>query len=325
MAIIGVGHAIVDLFVEAERSFLEALSLEPGTMVLVETAETARILEHLSVVKATSGGSAANTLVGVASLGHEATFIGTLGRDAFGETYASDLAAAGVKFDPVHYGDDGERTGHCVVVVTPGGQRTMLTHLGASTGVARAMETLLDEPTNGIVYFEGYVLDSPGADSVINRMLADPTPGRRIAFSLSDRNLVERRKAEIYQMLHSGGVGMVLGNEGEACELTGAADAASAVDRLAELVPEGAVTLGAEGALVYRGSERAEVPALSTEVVDTTGAGDLFAAGYLAAAEGGLGLYASGELGCLCSAEVISHFGARPAVRLAELAGGLLG
>lgn len=325
MAIIGVGHAIVDLFVEADHSFLDALSLEAGTMVLVETSETARILEHLSVVKATSGGSAANTLVGVASLGREASFIGTLGRDAFGETYAADLAAAGVKFEPVHYGEDGERTGHCVVVVTPEGQRTMLTHLGASTGVARAMEALLEEPAPGIVYFEGYVLDSPGAEAVMNRMLANPIEGRRIAFSLSDRNLVERRKAEIYQMLHSGGVGLVLGNEGEACELTGAADAASAVDRLAELVPQGAITLGAEGALVYSGSERVEVQAFSTEVVDTTGAGDLFAAGYLAAVESGADLRTRGELGCLCAAEVISHFGARPAVRLAELAGGLLG
>ena len=320
MAIVGVGHAIVDLFVEAEAEFLAALGIEVGTMVLADPKATSEILDHLSVVQATSGGSAANTMVGIASLGSEATLIGTVAKDSFGERYVADLGAAGVRFETRRDKDALGQTGHCVVIVTPGGQRTMLTHLGASSGVGEVIDALIAETRADIVYFEGYVLDSPGAAQALAKMIAAGDPSRRIALSLSDRNVVERRRDQIWQILKSGGISILLCNEAEACELTGTSRAADAASLLSAVVAEGAITLGADGALVFSGDQVDYAAALESEVVDTTGAGDLFAAGYLVATERGKSAYERGLLGCVCAAEVVSHFGARPEVNLAEMA-----
>ena len=319
MAIVGVGHAIVDLFVEAEEDFLVTLGIEVGTMVLADTETTREVLDHLSVIKAISGGSAANTMVGVSSLGAEASFIGTVGDDAFGEMYVADLAAAGVEFATSQHGPMAGQTGHSVVVVTPGGQRTMLTHLGASAAVASVIDSGLEDSMAEIVYLEGYVLDSPGASPALMRLLAKQDPARRIAFSLSDRNVVERRRTEIWEMLKQGGISILLCNESEACELTGAKTAEDAAELLSGVVAEGAITLGSKGALIFSAEVRELVPAFASVVTDTTGAGDLFAAGYLVGISRGLQPYQRGLLGCICAAEVISHFGARPEVTLAEL------
>ena len=328
MSIIGVGHAIVDLFVEADAEFIASLGRLPGSMALVEPDATRQVLEKLNVVKANSGGSAANTMVGVASLGHPACFVGTLGDDEFGAMYLSDLTQAQVEFrtDKTVVGQRSGETGHCVVVVTPDGQRTMLTHLGASSQVAQALDGLEECPRDSIIYLEGYVLDSPNAATAITnvraraRARARGPDSVRLAFSLSDANLVERRRQEIRELLERGSVSILLGNESEVCALVGTSDLDEACDEISALVDQGAVTLGEKGAIVFRGDKREAVPAMPTKVIDTTGAGDLFAAGYLVGVTKGLSLYGCGALGVMCATEAVSHFGARPAVSLAEMA-----
>ena len=312
----------MDLFVEADAEFIANLGRLPGSMTLVEPDATRQVLEKLKVVKSNSGGSAANTMVGVASLGHSACFVGTLGDDEFGEMYLSDLTQAQVEFrtDKTVVGQRSGGTGHCVVVVTPDGQRTMLTHLGASSQVAQALDVLAESPRDSIIYLEGYVLDSPNAATAIANVRARGSDSVRLAFSLSDANLVERRRQEIRELLERGSVSILLGNESEVCELVGTSDLDEACDEISALVDEGAVTLGAKGAIVFRGDKREAVPAMPTKVIDTTGAGDLFAAGYLVGITKALSLYGCGALGVMCATEAVSHFGARPAVSLAEMA-----
>lgn len=319
MAIIAVGHAITDLFFEVDFQLLENLDLDPGKMTLIDAQTSDSVLSHLDLITCTSGGSAANTAVGVTSLGASAYFIGTVGDDDFGRAYQSDLENAGVIFAGNIAKKSAEVTGHCIVFVTPDGQRTMLTHLGASIEVATTFSQVEHGDPNEIIYLEGYLLDSPGGTQTIGHLASRNRLGRLIAMSLSDSGVVARHKNELWDLLASKGISILFGNADEYLELTGTDDVYAAMNAVRNYVQQGAITLGKEGSIVFDQHEIKAIDVVKTNVVDTTGAGDLYAAGYLYALENGSTLFDCGTLGSLCAAEVISHLGARPLINLKEL------
>ncbi|CAG4919180.1 adenosine kinase [Acidithrix sp. C25] len=320
MAVVGIGHAIIDLFVQAEVELISELGLDPGSMTLIDDSTSREVLAHLSVLKASSGGSAANTLAGVSSLGGATYFVGALGNDQFANNYRDDLEDVGIVFIDNSLDLGASNTGHCIVIVTPDGQRTMLTHLGASIHVLDSVPNI-DLGHDAIVcYVEGYLLDSPSGGQNIEAMFSKEIAGVEYAFSLSDRTLVQRRKPQIWELIKGGGISILFGNEDEFLELCDSNDLLGAVEKVGAYVGEGAITLGAKGSFVFsRDQEPIVVPAAQIEVVDTTGAGDLFAAGYLFAREKGYPSYERARMGNICASEVISHFGARPLVELSTL------
>lgn len=325
MAIIAVGHAIMDLFFEVEVELLETLELEPGSMTLIDSDTSQIVLSHLDLVKCASGGSAANTAVGVSAFGVTSYFAGVLGSDDFGRAYRDDLGVAGVIFTDPASVHTTENTGHCIVLITSDGQRTMLTHLGASVEIAQELPELDYEDLPLIVYLEGYLLDSPGGSQMIEKLIIERSPTLRIALSLSDSNLVARHKDELWKILNTNGVSILFGNRDEYFELTDSTATEDAIEKLGRFVEEGAMTRGREGSIVFSRDEMYTIGAIPTAVLDTTGAGDLFAAGYLVGVEKGLGVIERGELGTICASEVISHIGARPQTDLKSLSYRILG
>ncbi len=319
MPIISVGHAITDLFFEVEPELLERFDLKPGSMSLVDARTANEVLQHLEVVKCTSGGSAANTAVGLSMLGIESYFYGSLGDDEFGRSYIQDLSDAGVLYLQPGAMTSATQSGHCIVLVTPDGQRTMLTHLGASIEVASRAPILDEQMSSIVIYLEGYLLDSPGGTQMLEHLVSTADSNVRIALSLSDPGLVERHRTELWQILRHGTISVLFGNRDEVCELTQTHNELDALDRIREFVAQGAITLGPAGSIVFDQKEIEKIEAVDIQVLDTTGAGDLFAAGYLFALEANLALKARGQVGSLCSAEIISHLGARPMTDLREI------
>jgi sugar/nucleoside kinase (ribokinase family) len=318
--VLAVGNAIVDVLARVDDAFVAGLGLERGTMRLVDDVTAARLRARLAEAACVAGGAAANTAVGVASLGGRAGLVATVGDDRLGRAYVEDLASAGV-LPRVRTVRDGRPTGSSVVLVSPDGERTMCTHLGAAA--ALGPKDLFDAASSGarIVYLEGYLLDLPGIPGAVRAAAeAARAGGSQVALSLADPGCVERHRDTLRGLVASGLVDVVFANEAEIALVHGARSFEEAVAATRRLPVLAALTRGAAGSVVVRGGWQAAVPARPVAtVVDTTGAGDLFAAGFLFGLLRGADPVACAELGALAAAEVVSHVGARPQRRLADL------
>jgi sugar/nucleoside kinase (ribokinase family) len=320
-----IGNAIVDVIADASDDFLKAEGLTKGTMRLIDADEAERLYAHMGPAHQVSGGSAGNTAAGVAALGGRAGFIGQVAPDQLGTFYRHDLSAAGVEFiTPA--ADVGAPTARSMILVTPDGHRTMNTFLGAAQHLP---PSALDEAQirgAAILYLEGYLWDPETPRSAMVRAIdVARKAGRKVAFTLSDMFCVDRHRDGFLALIDEGRIDVLFANQGEIEALAGVPHLDTAVAAFADRVETLVVTRSEDGALAARGGQRVDVPAEPIgKLVDTTGAGDLFAAGFLTGEARGLGLERSLRLGAIAAAEVIQHYGARPEADLTALAGELL-
>jgi len=320
-----IGNAIVDVIANASDAFLSAEGLAKGSMRLIDAEEAERLYAHMGPAHQVSGGSAGNTAAGVAALGARASFVGQVAPDQLGEFYRHDLTAAGVEFT-TPAADVGAPTARSMILVTPDGHRTMNTFLGAAQHLPTSA---LDEDQirgSAILYLEGYLWDPETPRYAMLRAIElARQAGRKVAFTLSDTFCVDRHRDGFNALLDERRIDILFANQAEIEALAGVPHLESAVAAVKDKVETLVVTRSEDGALALRGAERADVPAESIiQLVDTTGAGDLFAAGFLVGEARTLGLTASLRLGAICAAEVIQHYGARPETELKSLAGDLL-
>ncbi len=319
--VLGIGNAIVDVIARAEDDFLIKQNMQKGSMALIDEGRAKSIYEAMGPATESSGGSAANTIAGVASFGARAAFVGKVREDNLGKVFAHDIRALGVGFDTPQAAD-GPATACCYIMVTPDGERTMNTYLGAAQNLTPAD---IDPKLIGdaaITYLEGYLWDPPHAkDAFIKASKAAHDAGRMVALTLSDAFCVGRYRDEFLKLMRDNTVDLIFANEAELKSLYETADFDSAVAALQQDAKLAAVTRSEKGCIVVSKEGTKAVPAAPiSNLVDTTGAGDLFAAGFLFGLAHGRDHVACGKLGALAAAEVIQHMGARPAVSLKALA-----
>ncbi|HEY0630168.1 MAG TPA: adenosine kinase [Sphingomicrobium sp.] len=322
--IVAMGDAIVDVIASADDAFLTEHNLPKGSMQLLTPQEADALYAAMGVAREMSGGSAANSMAGCAAMGSEVAFIGQIAEDQLGLIFEHDMHALGVRFDtpPLPKGDgSGPPTGRCLILVTPDGQRTMNTCPGASheLDVATLDRDLIASAS--ILFLEGYLFgpEKPRA-AMMEAIKVAHAAGRKVAFTLSESVCIAGRKDSFGRMIGSGGVDLLFANADEALQLTGHADLDHALAELSAKVPTLVITQGAEGAIAIEDGERISIPAAPIrQVVDTTGAGDLFAAGFLTARCKGAPLERSLWAGAIAAGEVIQHFGARPITDLKAL------
>ena len=323
--VVAIGNAIVDILAPATDAFIAENAMTKGAMALVFSPEEADALyAKMGPGQEVSGGSAANTIAGMAALGSSCAFIGQVAGDQLGEVFAHDIRAAGIRFDtPSRPGQP--TTGRCLIFVTPDGQRTMNTFLGASHYLPEgALDRALIADA-AYLYLEGYLWD-PEEPRAAMRAAIDVAraAGRKVAFTLSAEFVIDRHRAAFHELIDGGLIDVLFANEAEMMSLTETTDTEAAIAAIKDKVPLLVVTMSENGACAITGDNRVSVPAAPVDkVVDTTGAGDLFAAGFLHGQAKGLGHEESLKLGAICAAEVISHFGARPIADLKALAGEL--
>ncbi len=325
--VVAIGNAIVDVLAHTDDGFIAQEGMAKGSMQLMFSPEEADALyaKMASGIEA-SGGSAANTVAGIAALGGKCGFIGQLADDQLGQVFAHDIRAMGVAFNTVVRKGE-PTTARCLIFVTPDGQRTMNTFLGASQFLpADALDEQLIADS-AILYLEGYLWDPEEPRAAMRKAInIARSAGRRVAFTLSDVFCISRHRADFLALMADGLIDILFANEAEILSLMETEDVDAAVLRAAAQVPLLVVTRSEKGAMALSGGNRAEVPAEPIDaIVDTTGAGDLFAAGFLHGQAQGLGLEASLRMGAICAAEIISHFGARPMVDLKALMAEKLG
>jgi sugar/nucleoside kinase (ribokinase family) len=318
--IVAIGDAIVDVIASCDDDFLAERGLTKGSMRLLDPAEADALYAAMGTARETSGGSAANSMAGVAALGGRAGFIGQVARDQLGDIFAHDMRALGVRFETPPL-TDGPPTGRCLILVTPDAQRTMNTSPGASHELSpRALDEDMIRSA-AILYLEGYLWgpEQPRAAMLRAAQIAHQA-GRSVAFTLSESLCIPGRREGEQGMIDAGTVDLLFANEDEVRHLTGSDDLERALEQLSATVGTLIVTRGPAGAIGIENRQRIEIPAAPVgKVVDTTGAGDLFAAGFLAARCRGHGLERCLRSGALAAAEIISHFGARPEADLKEL------
>jgi sugar/nucleoside kinase (ribokinase family) len=324
--VVAIGNALVDVLSHESDEFIADQGMVKGTMALIDTERAESLYAAMNPAVEISGGSAANTTVGVASFGGSAAFIGRVRTDQLGEVYARDLRAAGVQFDTPP-ATDGQPSGRCLIVVSPDAERTLNTYLGASAELGEADVDLDLIASASITYLEGYLWDSPGAQ-IAYRVAAEHAhvAGQRVALTLSDLFAVERHR-ETFLDLVASSVDILFANEAEICALYEVDDFDAAVKQVTGHCEVAALTRGEQGAVILRGDEVHVVeaaPIPGGKLIDTTGAGDLYAAGFLYGFTQGHGLDVCGRLGAVAASEVISHIGARPETSLAELAAPLI-
>jgi len=320
-----IGNAIVDVIADCDDAFLSNQGLHKGSMRLIDEEEAVRLYEAMGLGREISGGSAGNTAAGLAALGLKAAFVGQVADDQLGKIYQHDIESQGIDFLVPARNDVGA-TARSLILVTPDAQRTMNTFLGAAQQLETRSVDLRAVADSGIVYLEGYLWDPPEPRAAMEAAIeAAHAAGRRVAFTLSDTFCVDRHREGFWQLLRDGKIDILFANEAEAASMVMVNDVEDAITCLAKLAPTLVVTRSEAGATAIAGGERADVPAEPIErLVDTTGAGDLFAAGFLAGQARGFGLEASLKLGAIAAAEVIQHYGARPEKNLKALAEGVL-
>ncbi len=323
--VLAIGNAIVDVIADADDAFLERLGVEKGSMRLIDAGEAESLYARMGSGREASGGSAANTVAGLCALGCKAGFIGQLGDDQLGAIFTHDIRSLGVEFDTPPRPD--AATARCLILVTPDAQRTMNTFLGAAQMLEPAAIDSARIAEAAILYLEGYLWDPEAPRAAMHAAIeAARAAGTKVAFTLSDSFVIARHRADFVKLIDAGKIDILFANEAEIMMLAGEAQFDAAVDAVAAKVPLLVVTRSEQGAVARAGAESASVPAEPIErLVDTTGAGDLFAAGFLAGQVRGLGLERSLKLGAIAAAEVIQHYGARPEQDLKALAGSLLG
>jgi sugar/nucleoside kinase (ribokinase family) len=324
--VVGIGSPLLDVIEMATDDQLARVGLEKGTMTLIDLATANAVQESMGAPRYVSGGSVANTTAGIAELGGTAGFVGAVADDQIGRTYSENLRAAGVEFEP-HYSEsaagDGLGTGRCVVLITEDADRTMGTYLGAASTLSSEGVSTSFVSRASVVLLEGYLWDVPAAKEAMRHAAATAHASEgSVALSLSDPFCVQRHQREFLDLLVDD-VDILLGNEEEVTMLFGASSYRGAVAAAEETGLLVVMTRGAQGATVLTAQGPEEIPAAAVErVIDTTGAGDLFAAGFLFGLTHGMGPAPSTRLGGLCAAEVISHTGARPETDLKALAAG---
>jgi sugar/nucleoside kinase (ribokinase family) len=322
--VVGIGNALVDVLTHATDEFVSAQGLTKGAMHLIDEARAHQLYDAMGAGIEISGGSAANTVVGVASFGGRAHYVGKVHDDQLGEVFRHDLRATGVGYD-IPAATTGPPTGRCLILVTPDAQRTLNTFLGASVHLGpRDVDPALIARAR-ILYLEGYLFDPPLAQEAF-RVAAGVAhdAGGRVALTLSDPFCVGRHRAAFRELVERH-VDILLANEAEIRALYETDDFELAAEKVRGHCAVAALTRSARGSVIVAGAETHVVRAAPVErVVDTTGAGDLYAAGFLLGLSRGLPLPDCGRLGSIAAAEVISHVGARPEVPLATLAAGLL-
>jgi sugar/nucleoside kinase (ribokinase family) len=319
--VLGIGNAIFDVLVKTDEKFLSDHGMTKGGMALIDEARAAAIYRDMGPATEMSGGSAANTIVGVANLGARAAYVGKVRDDQIGRMYVHDIRAAGVAFE-TKAAADGPATGCSYILVTPDGERTMNTYLGAAQEL---MPGDIDEgqiAASRVIYLEGYLWDPKSAkDAFVKASTIAHGAGRQVALTLSDSFCVDRYRGEFLDLMRGGTVDLVFANEAELHSLYQTSDFDAALKQLRVDAKLGVVTRSEKGCVVASKDGVIAVPAFPIrEVVDTTGAGDLFAAGFLFGLVRGAGYENAGRLGALAAAEVIQHIGARPQVSLKELA-----
>ena len=320
-----IGNAIVDVIANASDSFLQEEGLVKGSMRLIDADEAERLYSHMGPAHQVSGGSAGNTAAGIAALGGRAGFIGQVAPDQLGAFYRHDLQATGVEFiTPAS--EIGVPTARSMILVTPDGHRTMNTFLGAAQHLPRIALDEAQIRDSSILYLEGYLWDpETPRHAMIRAIEVAREAGRKVAFTLSDTFCVDRHRDGFNQLIDGGRIDILFANQAEIEALAGVAHLDSAVAAIAPKVETLVVTCSEHGALAVRGGARTDVPAEPIiKLVDTTGAGDLFAAGFLFGIARGKNLDQSLRLGAVCAAEVIQHYGARPEADLRALAGELV-
>lgn len=319
--VVAVGNAIVDVLSHADDEFLDRHAMTKGSMQLIEADAAHALYEDMGPGVEMSGGSAANTAAGVASLGGTPGFIGRVAADVLGEVFTHDLRAAGVVYEPLEVVEHELGTARCLILVTPDAQRTLNTYLGVSglIGPSDVDRELVARAQ--VVFCEGYLWDSPSAkDAMRTAMDAARDAGVKVAFTLSDSFCVDRHREEFLELAEHR-VDILFANEAELLSLYEESTWEAAADRVAGHCDIACLTRSEHGSVIITADgQRVVVPAqLVGGVVDTTGAGDLYAAGFLYGYTHGHDLAASGALASLAAGEVISHVGARPETRLADL------
>ena len=322
--IVAMGDAIVDVIADCDDDFIRAHNLPKGSMQLLTPQQADELYSAMGVAREMSGGSAANSMAGVAAMGGRAAFIGQIAEDQLGMIFEHDMHALGVRFDtpPLPTGNgSGPPTGRCLILVTPDGQRTMNTCPGASHELDGSAVDRDLIASASILFLEGYLFgpEKPRA-AMMHAIEVAHAAKRRVAFTLSESVCIAGRKESFGRMIDSGGVDLLFCNQDEALQLTGRTDLAPALTELSIKVPTLVVTSGPAGATAIENGVRISIPAAPVrEVVDTTGAGDLFAAGFLTARCRGASLERCLWTGAIAAAEVIQHYGARPMTDLKTL------
>ena len=319
--VLGIGNAIVDVIARAEDDFLVKQKMPKGGMALIDEPRAESIYNAMGPAVESSGGSAANTIVGVAGFGARSAFVGKVKDDELGRAFAHDIRAAGVAFDTPP-ASDGPSTARCYVMVTPDGERTMNTYLGAAQNLYPEDVDANAVAASAYTYLEGYLWDPPHAkEAFVKAAKIAHGAERDVALTLSDAFCVDRYRAEFLDLIRSGTVDLVFANERELHSLYETADFDTALNALRNDARLAVVTRSEKGCLVVTREETDVVPANPIErVVDATGAGDLFAAGFLVGLSRGVDYRTAARLGALSAAEVIQHLGARPETSLKDLA-----
>lgn len=319
--VLTIGNAIVDVIAHADEAFLHRFGVVKGSMTLIDADLAETLYAAMGPATIMSGGSAANTAVGVASLGGRGAYIGKIRNDAVGDVFAHDIRASGISFETPR-AVEGPPTARSFILVTPDGERTMNTYLGACQNLSEADIDRATVEGAAITYLEGYLWDPPAAKLAFRKAAEIAHgAGREVSLTLSDSFCVDRYRGEFRDLIRTGTVDLLFANEHELKSLYETADFDTALGALRSEARRAVVTRSAEGAIAISGAETASVPAFEIErLVDTTGAGDLFAAGYLFGHTSGRGMEASLRLGALAASHVIQTVGARPQVELKVLA-----
>ena len=312
--VIGIGNAIVDVIAKASDSFVADQGLAKGSMALIDQDRADELYGLMGPGVEVSGGSVANSVAGVASFGGTAAFVGKVADDALGRVFAHDIRASGVAFDS-DPAQGGPQTARSLLLVTPDAQRTMNTCLGIA-GLLEPADIDVDLIKQGqILFCEGYIWDVESAKQAVRLAMDVATDaGSTVALTISDPFCVERHHQEFLDLIE-GPVQLLFANEAELAALYGC-KFDDAIELVRDRVELGCLTRGERGSVLVSADQTIEIPAFPTEVVDTTGAGDQYAAGVLYAVSKGLGLHEAGRLGARAASEVISHFGSRPSVPL---------
>jgi sugar/nucleoside kinase (ribokinase family) len=316
--ILGIGNAIVDVVARADDAFLSRHDMHKGAMILVDAAQAQALYAAMPPGQESSGGSAANTCAVAAGLGARVAYLGKVADDQLGAVFRHDIKAVGVAFPSTPL-IGGAPTARCLILVTPDGQRTMNTFLGACVTLSEADVDEALVASAAVTYLEGYLFDPPAAQSAFRKAAAAAhAAGRQVALSLSDAFCVDRHRAA-FRDLVAGHVDILFANETEITSLYEENTFEGAMEAARRDVTLAALTRSEAGSVIVRGSETVEIAAEPAKVMDTTGAGDAYAAGFLAGLTGGRSLPVCGRLGSLAAAEVIGHYGARPEADLRKM------
>ena len=319
-AVVAIGNAIVDVLARADDALITAEGLTKGSMRLIDTAEAEHLYAAMGPAMEMSGGSAANTLAGMAMLGHDCGFIGQVASDQLGQVFTHDLRAIGVTYDTPAL-NHGAPTARCLILVTPDGQRTMNTFLGASHLLSTEMIDEAMIAAADILYLEGYLWDPELSRAAMRRAIAVArNAGAKVAFTLSDAFIIDRHGADFRALIAAGQFDILFANETEICALAQSDDFDASVAAIAPQVPLLVVTRGEHGAIAVQNGVTTSVSAEPiAQVVDTTGAGDLFAAGFLSGLAKGQSMEQCLTSGAVCAGAIIAQFGPRSQVDLKAL------